>query len=101
MNEIEIRCLPADLPEFIEVDISNLEMDASIHMTEIKLPKGVEIVVLVQGEEHDQAVVSIHKPKVVAEEPTEEELAAAAEGEEGEAKTDEKSEDADKGETKE
>ncbi len=106
-NELEISCLPADLPEFIDVDITALEMDASIHMTEVKLPKGVEIVALTYGEEHDQAVVSIHKPKVVAEEPTEEEAAAAeaaaAEGDDEakEGDSEQKSEDKNKGGAKE
>lgn len=67
MNEIEIRCLPADLPEFIEVDVSNLELNASIHLSELKVPKGVEIVALSHGKEHDQSVVSIHRPHVSTE----------------------------------
>ncbi len=67
MNEVEIRCLPADLPEYIEVDASNLGMDETIHLSELKLPKGVEIVALTHGKEADQAVVSIHKPHIAAE----------------------------------
>lgn len=86
MTEVEIRCLPADLPEYIEVDISKLGMDGAVHLSEIKLPKGVEIVALIQGKEHDQSVVSIHRPHVIAE--PEEAVAASAEvplvGDEGE-----------------
>lgn len=71
MTEIEVRCLPGDLPEFIAVDISKLNIGDAIHLTEIKVPKGVEIIALLQGEEFDQPVVTITKPHVVIEEPTE------------------------------
>ena len=82
MSELEIRCLPANLPEFIEVDLANLALDEIIHLSQIKVPKGVEITLLAHGTDqaHDHAVVSIHVPRVV-EEPVEE--AAAAEGAEG------------------
>jgi large subunit ribosomal protein L25 len=43
MTEADVSCLPKDLPEFIEVDVANLEMGHSIHLSEIKLPKGVEL----------------------------------------------------------
>jgi large subunit ribosomal protein L25 len=79
MNEVEVRCLPADLPESIEVDVSNLEMGDAIHLSGLKLPKGVELIALLQGEEFDQPVVSIHKPHVVVEEVIEEAAVAAEE----------------------
>ncbi|MDX5446367.1 MAG: 50S ribosomal protein L25/general stress protein Ctc, partial [Zoogloeaceae bacterium] len=44
INEIDVACLPKDLPEFIEVDLSKLENDQSLHVSDLKLPKGVEIV---------------------------------------------------------
>jgi large subunit ribosomal protein L25 len=78
MNDVEIICAAQDLPEFIEVDMAKLEMDQTIHLSEVKLPKGVEIVALTHGEEHDTGVVSIHKPKVQAVE----EEAPAADAEE-------------------
>lgn len=88
MSDVEIACLPADLPEFIEVDVSNLALNESVHLTQLKLPKGVELVAFAQGvEEHDQAVISIHIPRIVEEvvEVTAEEgaegTAATAEGE--------------------
>jgi len=84
MNDVEIICAAQDLPEYIEVDMANLEMDQTIHLSEVKLPKGVEIVALTHGEEHDTGVVSIHKPKVQAVEedaPAAEGDAAEAEGE--------------------
>lgn len=71
MTSVEVRCLPGDLPESIEVDVSALELDKSIHFSEIKLPKGVEFVTPVQaGTERDLPVVSIHPPRtaVVEEE---------------------------------
>lgn len=59
-NEIEISCLPADLPEFIEVDMSNVEVGTHLHLSDLKAPKGVTFVQLAKG--HDLAVVSVNKP---------------------------------------
>lgn len=79
MNEMEIRCLPANLPEFIEVDVSKMQMDDIIHLTDIKVPKGVEILALAHGTDqaHDHAVVSLHEPRMQAE-TTEDELEGEA-----------------------
>jgi large subunit ribosomal protein L25 len=68
MTDVEISCLPADLPEFLEVDMSNLEIGDSLHLSDISLPKGVEIVELTHGEEHDSAIANIHMPRAVVEE---------------------------------
>jgi len=57
LNEIGISCLPKDLPEFIELDLSNLQIGQIVHLSEIKLPAGVEIPELKLGKEHDVAVV--------------------------------------------
>ncbi len=83
LNEIEVVCLPKDLPEYIDVDVAELELDEMIKLSEISLPKGVSIPALAQGEEADRPVVAIQVIKeVVIEEPEEEEgLEAAAEGE--------------------
>ncbi len=83
INEVEVTCLPKDLPEYLEVDIENLELNQMLHMSDIKLPPGVEIPDLAQGPEHDQPIVSI---AIIKEQPIEEEeegevLEAAAEGE--------------------
>jgi large subunit ribosomal protein L25 len=59
MTEVEISCLPADLPEYIEVDCSALDIGDSIHLSELSLPKGVEIPALALGEDHDSSVVTI------------------------------------------
>jgi len=61
--EVEVQCLPKDLPEFIEVDLSQLEMDGIFHMTDIVAPKAVELVELMHGTDHDQPVASIHLPR--------------------------------------
>lgn len=67
MTEIEIRCLPADLPECIEIEVSHLDIGQAVHLNEIKLPKGVEIVALLHGEDNNAPVVSIHLPRTVVE----------------------------------
>ncbi|MCK5647493.1 MAG: 50S ribosomal protein L25/general stress protein Ctc [Gammaproteobacteria bacterium] len=63
MTELEISCLPADLPEFIEIDMAHLDVGDSVHLTDISLPEGVSSVILMQGEGHDQAVASVHMPR--------------------------------------
>ncbi len=60
---VEVICLPADLPEYVEVDISALKAGEAVHLSDIKLPEGVTIVALTHGEDHDQAVASIHLPR--------------------------------------
>ncbi|MDM7861197.1 50S ribosomal protein L25/general stress protein Ctc [Alteromonas sp. ASW11-36] len=67
MTEIEITCLPKDLPEFIEVDVADLEMDVTLHLSDITLPKGVSSVELAKEDEtHDLAVVTFKKAKKAA-----------------------------------
>lgn len=61
MTEADVTCLPKNLPEFIEVDLSQLEAGHSIHLSELKLPKGVEFVQLAHGD--DAAVASIPVPR--------------------------------------
>ncbi|HSW68734.1 MAG TPA: 50S ribosomal protein L25/general stress protein Ctc [Gammaproteobacteria bacterium] len=86
MTDAEVSCLPADLPEFIEVDVSGMMLDQTLHLSDLKLGKGVELVVFAQGVEgHDQPVVSIHIPRIIEEEvveaaPEEGEAAESAEG---------------------
>jgi large subunit ribosomal protein L25 len=77
ISEIQVACLPKDLPEFLEVDLSSLELDHSLHMSDITVPAGVELVELAHGEGHDQPVASVHMPRGASE--AEEEEAAAAE----------------------
>ena len=62
MTEVELTCLPKDLPGFIEVDLSTLDIGNSIHVSEIKLPKGVDLVL--HGQD-DPVIATAVKPKVV------------------------------------
>ncbi len=63
MTGLDIACLPKNLPEYIEIDVSGLNTGESVHLSEIKLPSGVEIPALAQGEDHDLPVVSVHMPR--------------------------------------
>ncbi|MDF2940495.1 MAG: ribosomal protein L25/ral stress protein Ctc [Gammaproteobacteria bacterium] len=87
VNEVEVSCLPKDMPEFIEVDLSGLQMDESIHLSQIKLPAGLKLVTLQHG--NDLPVVSVHVPRAVKEDE-----APAAEAAEGAAPADAKKADA-------
>jgi large subunit ribosomal protein L25 len=73
MNELEIKCLPKDLPGFIEVDLANLQAGHSLHLSGVTLPPGVEAIVHTKGD--DPTVATIVIPKVMT---AEEELAEAA-----------------------
>ncbi|MGB4247332.1 MAG: 50S ribosomal protein L25/general stress protein Ctc [Pseudohongiellaceae bacterium] len=63
LNELSISCLPKDLPEFIEVDMTDLGVGEAIHISQIKLPKGVTSVDLTHGHDADNAVVSVLAPR--------------------------------------
>jgi len=78
--EVEVSCLPKDLPEFIEVDVLDLNLGDTVHMSDLKLPEGVELVEL--AHDHDNAVVTVHKLRAASEV---EEAAAPAAEEGGEA----------------
>lgn len=78
ITEAEVACLPKDLPEFIEVDLGSLELNAIFHLSEVVLPSDVEMVELSHGAGHDQAVASIHLPRAAKEE---EETTEVVEGE--------------------
>ena len=71
-NDVEVSCLPKDLPEFIEVDLSGLSLNESIHLSQLKIPADVHLVDLAK---EDSAVVAIHSPRAEEPEPT---AAAAA-----------------------
>jgi large subunit ribosomal protein L25 len=72
-NDLDISCLPAHLPEFIEVDVANLEVGSSLHISDVILPEGVSSIELAKGEAHDQALVNIQVPRGTAADETEEE----------------------------
>ncbi|MBC3364709.1 50S ribosomal protein L25/general stress protein Ctc [Pseudomonas sp. Z1-14] len=64
-SELEVSCLPKDLPEFIEVDLADAEIGTIIHLSDLKAPKGVEFVALAHGD--DKAVANVHAPRVAPE----------------------------------
>ena len=80
MNDIEIECLPRNLPEYIEVDCSKLHLHDSVHLSELVLPEGVQIVELMGDEEDqtDRTVVSVQVPRAAIELEAEEEAEAEA-----------------------
>jgi len=90
LSEVEVRCLPADLPESIDIDVSKMELNQVLHLTDIKPPSGVKLMALAHGDQdHDLPVASIHLPKVsVEEEPSDEETAEADDASKPEASTD-------------
>ena len=87
VTDVEVTCLPKDLPEYLDVDISQLDLNEMLYLTDIKVPDGVEIVALTHVEEEQaQPIVSIQfiKEEIIEEEVPEEEELEAIEGEEGE-----------------
>ena len=68
MTQIEVKCQVKDLPEFIEVDLTDMELNDVIHLSSIKLPKGVKLAVDPTEGDHDHPVISIHLSRVQAEE---------------------------------
>lgn len=107
LREIEVECLPKDLPEKIQIDVSSMEVGDSYHVKDVVVAEGVKVMGNLEA-----SVASVHVPKVTAEKveeavPAEGEAAAAAEGEgkdakkaEGEEKSDKGKEKSDKGKDK-
>jgi large subunit ribosomal protein L25 len=62
-TDIEVQCLPADIPEFIAVDMLAVETGQIIHLSDVVLPAGVTSVALALGEDHDLAIASVIAPK--------------------------------------
>ncbi|MFO1378582.1 MAG: 50S ribosomal protein L25/general stress protein Ctc [Steroidobacteraceae bacterium] len=91
-NEVEISCFPKDLPEYIEVDMGAMQLNDALHLSDIKVPAGVEFVDLTH--DRDPAIVSIHSPR--AEETAEAAPAAEAAAPAAEAKKEEPKKDAKK-----
>ncbi len=63
ISDLEVACMPSALPEYIEVDMSGVDVGVTLHLSDLVLPAGVEIPELQQGAEHDHPVVQISKPK--------------------------------------
>jgi large subunit ribosomal protein L25 len=106
MTEVEISCLPANLPASIDLDMSAVELDQTLHLSDLKLPKGVELTIAELDEEHNHPIVAVHVPKVsredveaeqheaeLAEEAATETEASTAEAEPAEEKAEDKTEE--------
>ena len=78
MVDVEIGCLPKDLPEYIEVDMSDLDVGDSLHLSELVMPERVRLMALVHDPDNDQPVVTVQHPQKL------EEVAAAEDEEIGE-----------------
>ena len=65
-SEVEVSCLPSNLPEFITVDMAAVHVGTTLHLSDLQLPAGVEIPVLALGHDHDQPVANVHASKVDA-----------------------------------
>ena len=78
LNDIEVSCLPKDLPEYIEVDMKDMAVGDNIHLSDLTLPEGVESVALSHGEDHDLLVSAVNAPRGGGDEDDIEEAAAAA-----------------------
>ena len=85
LTEVEVSCLPANLPEFIELDLADLKPGEIVHLSQVKLPKGVSLPALHLGADHDIAVVTANTVKEEAE-PAAEAAAPAAEAKPAEKK---------------
>lgn len=78
VSEIAITCLPGNLPEFIEVDVADLEVGQTLHLSDVKFPEGVTSDELAKGADHDQAVVTANAPKGKADDEEGDEAEEAA-----------------------
>ena len=78
-TDIEVQCLPGDIPEYLEVDMLEVATGDIVHLSDVPLPEGVTSVALALGEDHDLAIASVIAPKGGADE--DEIVAAAAEDE--------------------
>ncbi len=85
ITSVEVSCLPADMPNGIEVNISDLAIGDHISLTGLNMPEGVTITALTHGdiEAHDQSVVAVQEPKLMAEEVEEDIVDEGDEGDEG------------------
>ena len=71
LNEVDVECLPANLPEFIAVDVTGMNVGDHLHLSDLIMPAGVDLVELHRGEGHDLAVAHIEPPRTGGEEVAE------------------------------
>ncbi len=79
ITDVEVKCRPSLLPEFIEIDMTEVALGQIVHLSDIKLPEGVAIIELTHGADHDLPVVSVQKKGGPAEADAEDEAEDAAE----------------------
>ena len=82
-TDVEIQCLPGDIPEYLEVDMAEIVTGQIVHLSDVALPEGVVSVALALGEDHDLAIASVIAPKGSADD--EEDVEAVEDAEEDEA----------------
>ena len=100
INDVEISCLASNLPEQLEIDVLELDIGDTVSLSEIKLPEGVEITLLAQAEDRDQAVVSITESReMIIEEEVEPEGEELEREESEEEKEEKEGEEGEEGET--
>jgi len=79
LSDIEVSCKAKDLPEFIEIDVSGMEIGDTLHISDLKLPEGVTSVELAHGADHDQPLAAIHKSRAMSEDDEDTSAPAAPE----------------------
>lgn len=89
MVELEVSCMPADLPEYIEVDMANIEIGGSIHLAEVVAPEGIEILALTHGDNHNLPVAQIMKTRGPAEDEEDAAVDTDTDSDEGAAESEE------------
>ena len=92
--EVELECLPKDIPDHIEVDLSEMHVGDVIHLSDLKMPENVEVLALKHGDDNDSVVASMHVRKVI-EEIEDEAPEAVEEGEDAEGETKDEGGDSD------
>ena len=90
-TDVEVQCLPGDIPEYLEVDMAEIVTGQIVHLSDITLPEGVVSMALALGEDHDLAIASVIAPKGSAED--DEDVAAAEDAEDEEAAEEDDSEE--------
>lgn len=89
ITEVEVSCLPKDIPEYIEVDMQNIEKGGMVHISDLAFPEGVTSIDLSHGEDHDLAVATVITPRGISEDEAEDtenaEDAETGDSEEGKA----------------
>ncbi|MDP0588752.1 MAG: 50S ribosomal protein L25/general stress protein Ctc [Candidatus Endonucleobacter bathymodioli] len=80
--EVEVRCLPGDLPEFIEVDMLKVELGGHVHLSDLTIPDGVELVAMTHDENHNLDVASVQSTRTVTSDEGDDDATADVKGEE-------------------